>query len=107
MPKLNGDYQCTIDTPMGAQSFVLSVKVVGDEFRGKASGAVGGESGSLDFNGQVDGDTITWSMPVPKPMPITLTCRATVDGDRLEGKVKAGIFGSYAITGTKTGDGEA
>ena len=101
MAMLDGNYQCSIDTPMGAQSFLLTVKVAGDSFAGKASGAMGGESGSLAFDGTVDGDTISWTMPVPKPMPITLTCRATIDGDRLDGKVKAGIFGSYSITGER------
>lgn len=101
MPMLDGDYQCSIDTPMGAQSFRLTVAVAGGGFRGHASGAVNGDSGALSFDGQVEGDTLSWTMAVPKPMPITLTCRATINGDRLDGKVKAGIFGSYPITGER------
>jgi len=40
-------------------------------------------------------------MAISKPMPITLSCKATVSGDSLEGKVKAGIFGSFAIKGSR------
>jgi len=103
MSKLSGYYQCGVDTPMGRQEFLLTVKAEGDTFRGKAGGAIGGSEGSMKFDGRIEGeDTLIWSMPVPKPMPVTLACRATVDGDQLAGKVKAGIFGSYNISGTRT-----
>lgn len=98
---LDGVYQCTIDTPVGAQSFRLSVEASGANFKGTASGTVDREGKALSFDGQVDGDTISWTMPVPKPMPITLTCRATIAGDRLEGTVKAGLFGTYPIQGER------
>lgn len=102
MSNISGYYQCGVDTPMGRQDFLLTVKADGDTFHGSASGIVDDESGSMKIEGTVKGNEIAWSMPVPKPMPITLTCRATVDGDTLEGKVKAGIFGSYSITGVRT-----
>lgn len=102
MTKVSGYYQCSIDTPMGAQQFLLTVKAEDQAFHGQVAGAMGGDSGALKVDGTVDGNVIAWTMAVPKPMPITLTCRAAIDGDRLEGKVKAGIFGSYPITGTRT-----
>ena len=48
-----------------------------------------------------NGHTVTWTMQISKPMPLTLSCRATVTGDTLEGKVKAGIFGSFPIAGIR------
>jgi hypothetical protein len=35
------------------------------------------------------------------PMPMTLEGTATVDGDAITGSVKAGMFGSMALSGTR------
>ena len=37
------------------------------------------------------------------PMPMTLDCEATVDGDAITGNVKAGAFGAMALTGKRAG----
>ena len=97
MAKLGGKWACSVSTPMGDQEFTLQVSVDGDRFHGKASGTIG----TMKIDGTVDGDTLAWSMAVPKPMPVTLTCKATVTGNAIEGKVKAGIFGSFPMSGTR------
>ena len=98
MAKLGGKWACTVATPMGDQAFTLQVSVAGDRFHGKASGGIG----TMKIEGSVDGDTLSWAMAVPKPMPLTLTCRATVvEKDVLEGKVKAGLFGSFDLKGAR------
>lgn len=99
MASLDGEYACTVETPMGDQQFLLTVKAEGDAFQGRASGGIG----TLPIDGTVQGDTLAWTMAVSKPMPVTLTCNARVEGDRLEGTVKAGIFGAFPITGTRGG----
>jgi hypothetical protein len=35
-------------------------------------------------------------------MPLTLDFAGTVDGDKLSGSVKAGSFGSFPFTGSRT-----
>jgi len=35
------------------------------------------------------------------PMPMTLECDATVDGDTITGGVKAGMFGTSPLSGTR------
>ena len=35
------------------------------------------------------------------PMPMMLECDATIDGDTLTGGVKAGMFGTSPMTGTR------
>jgi len=98
MAEVDGKWNCTVDSPMGEQEFVLTVNSSGDSFIGSAEGNIG----SRDIpEGVVDGDDLAWTMQISKPMPVTLTCRATVSGDTLEGKVKAGIFGSFPIRGTR------
>jgi hypothetical protein len=100
MANVDGKWDCSVSSPMGDQDFVLTVVSAGDRFSGSASGSIGAKEIP---DGTVDGDTIAWSMAVSKPMPITLACRATVTGDVIEGTVKAGIFGSFPVTGKRAG----
>jgi hypothetical protein len=98
MADVDGKWNCVVDSPMGEQEFVLTVNSSGGSFTGSAEGNIG----SKDIpEGVVNGNDLAWTMQISKPMPVTLTCRATVSGDSLEGKVKAGIFGSFPIRGTR------
>jgi hypothetical protein len=98
MAELDGKWNCTVASPVGDQSFVLTVRREGDGFTGSAEGAIGGKAIT---DGMVEGDTLRWTMHVSKPVPVTLACTATIDGDMLSGSVKAGFLGSYPITGTR------
>jgi len=96
-----GTYDCVTKTPIGAQKGRLTI--VPDD-AGGFSGAITGDLGSMDIkNGRVSGDTLTWQMKMTMPMPMDLDCTATVDGDTITGEVKAGMFGSMALTGTRVG----
>src|SRR3954466_16026802 len=86
MAEVDGKWNCTVESPMGAQEFVLTVVSAGDTFSGSAEGEIGRKEIE---DGSVDGDTLMWTMQVSKPMPVTLTCKAVVAGDTLSGKVKA------------------
>ena len=95
-----GTYQVNVKSPMGDQGGTFTVVVDGDSF----SGALNGGMGSMDVSGgKVSGNTLTWSMDMKVPMPMTLDCTATIDGDVLTGDVKAGVFGSMPLTGTRVG----
>ena len=98
MADVDGKWNCIVDSPMGEQEFVLTVNSSGDSFSGSAEGNIGSKQIP---EGVVDGDDLAWTMQISKPMPVTLTCKASVSGDVLEGKVKAGIFGSFPIRGTR------
>lgn len=98
MANVDGAWDCTIKSPLGDQSAVLTVQSNGSSFTGNMSGALG----SMDIsNGTVDGDTLKWSMDIKVPMPLTLDCEATVDGDTITGSAGAGAFGSFPLTGTR------
>jgi hypothetical protein len=93
-----GSYDCVVKSPMGDQKSILTVNVDGDSWTGTNAGA----QGSLECeNGKVDGNTLTWTMDMKVPMPMTLEGTATVDGDTITGSVKAGMFGSMAMSGTR------
>ncbi|MXP47268.1 hypothetical protein GRI43_07670 [Altererythrobacter luteolus] len=97
-----GTYDCVTKSPMGDQKSTFTV-VPGDDgttFTGTNAGAMG----SMDVDdGKIDGNKLTWKMNMTVPMPMTLDCEATVDGDQLVGNVNAGAFGSMAMTGERQG----
>lgn len=93
-----GQYACVTKTPMGEQASTLTVAVEGDSFTGSNTGAMG----SMEItDGKVDGNTLSWTSKMTSPMPMTLECTATVDGDSISGTVKAGMFGSFPMTGSR------
>lgn len=98
MADVDGAYDCLTKTPMGDQQSVFTVISNGDRFNGTNAGPLG----SLDVeDGKVDGNRLTWVMKMTMPMPMTLTCEAIVNGDKLTGTIDAGAFGTLAMTGTK------
>ena len=100
MSTVAGKWNCVVRSPLGEQQSVLTVTDNGDgTWSGDNTGAMGGLSCD---NGKVDGSKITWTMDMKVPMPMTLECEATVDGDTLTGGVKAGMFGTSPMTGTRT-----
>ena len=93
-----GTYECVTKTPMGDQKSDVTIVVDGDTFTGTNAGAMG----SMEMeNGKVDGNKLTWSMKMTVPMPMTLDCEATIDGDTLTGSVNAGAFGAMPLSGTR------
>lgn len=93
-----GQYDCVTKSPMGDQKSVLTVNVDGDTWTGSNAG----QMGSLDItDGKVDGNTLTWTMDMKVPMPMKLEGTATVEGDAITGQIKAGAFGTMAMSGTR------
>ncbi len=99
MSNVAGSYNCVVNSPLGEQKSVLTVNDNGD---GTWSGTNTGDQGALDiYEGKVDGNTLTWKSDMKVPMPMTLECNATIDGDTLTGGVKAGMFGTFPMSGTR------
>lgn len=94
-----GTYNTVVKSPMGDQKGTFTVVPGdGDSFTGTMAGGLG----SMDVqNGKIDGDKLTWTMDMTVPMPMTLNCEATVNGDQLTGKVNAGAFGDMPLTGER------
>lgn len=93
-----GTYNVTTKTPMGDQSGTFTVVVDGDSF----TGTVTNPMGAMDVqNGTVSGNTLSWKMDMKVPMPMSLTCTATVDGDAITGEIDTGAFGKMAMSGSR------
>lgn len=98
MADVDGSWDCTVKSPLGDQKLTLTVVADGGSFSGTASGAMG----SSDVSGTVEGNTLKWQQQMTVPMPMTLDCTATVDGDSISGQVQAGAFGSFPLSGSRS-----
>ncbi|MCC6829375.1 MAG: hypothetical protein IT550_14225 [Novosphingobium sp.] len=96
-----GTYEITTKTPLGDQNGTLTIAVNGDTFSGTVANPL---MGSMAITGgTVTGNRLAWKMDMKVPMPMSLDCEATVDGDVLEGQIRTAAFGAMAIKGTRVG----
>lgn len=93
----DGNWKITINTPMGAQTVTANIKTSGDTFTGTTEG----QMGKQEVSGKVDGDTLSWSANITNPMPMTLEFTAKVEGDKMNGNVKLGMFGNAPLSGER------
>ena len=96
---VDGTWELTLDTPMGAQNATLTLTSDGDSLSGKLTGGPGGELEIED--GKVDGNDISYKFKITSPMAIEVEVTATVDGDSISGSAKLGAFGNAKITGNR------
>ena len=98
MASADGTWNCTMNSPMGAQQMTLTLTTNGNELSGKLAGP----QGEMEFTGgTVDGDNLAWTVSIDQPMKMDIETTATVNGDSLEGESKLGSFGTAKITGTR------
>lgn len=98
MSNVDGTWNVTTNTPMGAQKGTLTLAADGD----KLTGTVSSPQGSTDIEGgAVDGNDVSWKLEITSPMPMTLEFRGSVDGDSISGSVKLGSFGNATFEGTR------
>jgi hypothetical protein len=93
---IDGTWEITINSPMGAQKAKLELATNGSALTGTQYAQ--GSSQAVS-NGKVDGNNLSWSANITTPMPMTLEFAGTVEGDTLKGNVKAGGFGSFPFAG--------
>lgn len=97
MSDVGGTYDFVAQTPMGEQTgtFTVVPSADGSSFTGQLSGGLG----TMDVqDGTISGDTLSWQMKLGAPMPMTLDCEATVEGDAVTGTISAMMFGKMPFT---------
>jgi carbon-monoxide dehydrogenase large subunit len=94
---VDGDWKMVLATPMGPQEMTGHFQTDGQSL----SGYLSSPEGQQAFTGTVEGNRLKFDLKVEKPMKITLKYDIAVEGDRLTGKVKMGIFGSARLTGER------
>jgi len=96
---IDGNWKLNINSPLGALESELEVTSNGGTLSGVQRGA--GDERAI-YDGTVDGDAVTWSVEISQPLPATLTFNGTMNGDRMEGQVRAGAFGSFPFAGERS-----
>jgi len=94
---IDGSWNMVLATPMGPQKVVGRFTTEGEVL----TGVLESDQGSQDFSGTVTGNRLKWEMKVTKPIPITLKYDLSVEGGKLAGKLKMGLFGSANVTGAR------
>jgi hypothetical protein len=95
---VDGTWNITLQTPMGPQASTIELVSDGASLTGTQSG--NSESGPI-YDGSVEGETATWKVDITRPMSLTITFTATVDGDSISGTAKAGLFPKSTFTGSR------
>ena len=98
MAGIDGIWNIVVNSPMGKQESKVTLQSDGGALTG--TGEAQGQSSPIS-NGKIEGDKATWSANITTPFPMTLEFDGKLDGDALNGNVKAGAFGSFPFTGTR------
>lgn len=99
MANFSGKWDAVIDTPIGKMAVVFNITEGPDGLGGTSSN----DSETVDIqNAVVDGDRLTWTQAVTKPMKLTLKFDVTFDGDAIVGTAKAGIFPASKLRGSRS-----
>lgn len=96
---VDGTWKLTVNTPMGAQESTLVISAMGTTLTGTQS-AGSSESRPIE-DGTVEGNAISWTASITRPMSLTLEFSANVDGDSMSGSVKLGPFGKQPFSGVR------
>jgi hypothetical protein len=94
---VQGKWNITIKTPMGDKSGVLDLKTDGTALTGSLSSD---EYQAAISDGKVDGNKLSWSAKITKPMRMSFKFSATVEADRISGAAKY-LLGKATFTGTR------
>ena len=96
---VDGTWKLIVNTPMGAQESTLTLSTAGGQLSGTQTAPNGGSAPIEDP--EVSGNDVSWNASIKKPMPMTLKFSGTVEGDKISGNVKLGMFGSATFSGTR------
>ncbi|MFE2425850.1 hypothetical protein ACFXJ5_03660 [Streptomyces sp. NPDC059373] len=95
---VEGIWDLSIATPIGRIKAVVELHRHDGVLTGTAHGA--GEEVPLD-DVALDGDRLTWTQAITKPLRLNLAFAMTVDGDTLTGTSKAGRLPASKVTGRR------
>ncbi len=95
---VDGQWNVVVVSPMGDQKSLLTLTSNGETLTGTTVGA--SETSELK-EGEIKGNQLSWKTDITKPIALRVETVVLVDGDRLEGTAKAGMFGSFKLTGTR------
>jgi imidazolonepropionase-like amidohydrolase len=94
--QLGGTWALNLSSPQGPMDVTMTLAQRGSSFSGSMTSMMGTQEIS---EGQINGRTATWSMTIQAGgQSITLNYRGEVDGNRMTGTADLGSFGSATFT---------
>jgi hypothetical protein len=97
MSSAHGKWNVTLKTPIGERTGVLDLKVDGNKLTGALSD---GQHHAPISDGKIDGNRLSWSAKIEKPMRLTFKFSAVVDADRISGSAR-NLLGSATFAGVR------
>jgi len=95
---VDGTWKIAMETPLGTRHASLQLAASG----GTLTGTMSGEAGATEIeDGTVSGNQVAFKVDITNPMPLTLEFSAAIDGDKLTGTVKLGMYGDAPLSGTR------
>lgn len=96
-PSVDGMWNFVLSTPMGPQAFTGKLATDGSV----VTGTFYTKLDEAHFTGTISGKQLKWDLKVTKPMSLTLKYDVQIEGDKLIGKVKMGVFGTAKLVGER------
>lgn len=94
---VQGKWNITLKTPVGERQGVLELATAGTTLTGSMSD---GEHFAAISDGRVDGNRLSWSAKITKPMRLSLKFSAVVEQDSITGAARH-LLGNASFTGTR------
>ncbi len=95
---ITGTWNINVFTPVGIQSVVVELT----ESNGVVKGTAKGDAESMTLvNPILNGNRLTWKLPMTKPIRLNLMFDVTIDDNTLAGTSKAGMLLTSKVTGTR------
>lgn len=96
---IDGSWDCAVNTPLGVQKSILTFKREGMKLTGQGATPTGESTALRDIS--AEGDKVSWTVSVDKPMKLDVKMSVTVTGNAATGKAKFGLFGSGQVNMTR------
>ena len=98
MADVEGKWAIQVATLAGSRRYDLTLTMAGDTVTGTARGA----TGPVPLrNGAAAGDTVTFTLALAAPLPMSLKFNLRVIGDRMTGTARYGLFPASTVIGTR------
>lgn len=88
---VDGTWKVAVKTPVGDQDVTLVFQTSGSTLTGTMSNG----SGTVPIeDGKADGNNVSWRAHITVPLPLSVECKGTVDGDTISGTASTSFGGS-------------
>lgn len=94
---VEGKWNITLKTPVGDRTGVLEFATNGTTLTGSMSD---GEHFAVISDGLVNGNRLSWSAKITKPMRLNLKFSAVIDADKISGSARH-LLGNATFSGTR------